>query len=102
MTIRQSIVLVASALALARSAVLHSQSPALDSLITQKMTKANVMGIAAAVIVDKKVVWMKGFGHTDWQRTRPFTPSTIMNAASIAKPFVGVAIMRAFAAPGSA
>ncbi len=77
---------------------LHGQSAALDSLITHKMTEANVVGFAAAVIVDKKVVWMKGFGHADWQRTRPFTPNTIMNAASIAKPFVGVAMLRAVAA----
>jgi len=83
---RRSVMLVASALALASSSVLQSQSPALDSLITQKMTEANVMGFAAAVIVDKQVVWMKGFGYADWQRTRPFTPSTIMNVASITKP----------------
>ena len=29
------------------------------------------------------------------QRTRPFTPNTIMNVGSIAKPFTGVAMMRA-------
>ncbi|WP_373063175.1 serine hydrolase domain-containing protein [Gemmatimonas sp.] len=95
---RRSIFWLASALALASSSALQSQTPALDSLITLKMTDANVMGLAAAVIVDKKVVWMKGFGYADWQRTRPFMPSTVMNVASIAKPFVGVAMMRAVAA----
>src|SRR6185436_9845830 len=29
------------------------------------------------------------------QRTKPFTPNTIMNVGSIAKPFTGVALMRA-------
>jgi len=95
---RRSIFWLASAVALASSSALQSQTPALDSLITQMMTDANVMGLAAAVIVDKKVVWMKGFGYADWQRTRPFMPSTVMNVASIAKPFVGVAMMRAVAA----
>ena len=53
------------------------------------------MGLGAAVIVNRQVVWMKGYGFADWQRTRPFTPNTIMNVGSIAKPFVGVAMMRA-------
>ena len=59
------------------------------------MAKAGIVGLGAAVIVDRQVVWMKGYGFADWQRTRPFTPNTIMNVGSIAKPFVGVAMMRA-------
>jgi hypothetical protein len=57
------------------------------------MADAGIMGLGAAVIVDRQVVWMKGYGFADWQRTRPFTPNTIMNVGSIAKTFVGVAIM---------
>ena len=53
------------------------------------------MGLAAAVIVDRQVVWTKGYGFADWRRTRPFTPGTMMNIASISKPFTGVAMMRA-------
>ncbi|HKI03677.1 MAG TPA: serine hydrolase domain-containing protein [Thermoanaerobaculia bacterium] len=68
---------------------------ALDSLVTAQMADAGIVGLAAAVIVDRQVVWMKGYGFADWQHTRPFTPNTIMNAGSIAKPFVGVAMMRA-------
>jgi CubicO group peptidase (beta-lactamase class C family) len=79
----------------------QAQSPtlptnaSLDSLVTTNMADAAIMGLAAAVIVDKQVVWMKGYGFADWQRTRPFTPTTIMNVGSIAKPFTGVAMMRA-------
>jgi CubicO group peptidase (beta-lactamase class C family) len=68
---------------------------ALDSLVTKHMAETGIMGLGAAVIVDRQVVWMKGYGFADWQRTRPFTPHTIMNVGSIAKPFVGVAMMRA-------
>ncbi|MBL0941082.1 MAG: serine hydrolase [Gemmatimonadaceae bacterium] len=67
----------------------------LDSLITHSMNEANIMGFSAAVLVDKRVVWMKGYGFMDWQRTRPFTPNTIAKVASVAKPFVGVSMMRA-------
>jgi CubicO group peptidase (beta-lactamase class C family) len=80
---------------------LHAQSPTstpktpLDSLITKQMADAGIMGLGAAIIVDKQVVFMHGYGFADYARTRPFTPNTIMNVGSIAKPFVGVARMRA-------
>jgi CubicO group peptidase (beta-lactamase class C family) len=70
-------------------------SPALDSVIRHHMASAGIVGVAAAVIVDKQVAWMRGFGYADVARTRPFTPATIMNVGSIAKTFTGVAMMRA-------
>lgn len=84
----------------AQSATTPTTTPAptpasLDSLIAKSMDDAGVMGFSAAVIVDKRVVWMKGYGFMDWQRTRPFTPNTTAKVASVAKPFVGVAMMRA-------
>jgi CubicO group peptidase (beta-lactamase class C family) len=93
-------VVVATGLALLTAPV-RAQSPAypanaaLDELVAKQMAEAGFMGLAAAVIVDRQVVWMKGYGFADWQRTRPFTPATIMNVASISKPFTGVAMMRA-------
>jgi CubicO group peptidase (beta-lactamase class C family) len=78
----------------AQSATLRANAP-LDSLIAAQMDAAGIMGLSAAVIVNRQVVWMKGYGFSDWQRTRPFTENTIMNVASIAKPFMGVAMMRA-------
>jgi CubicO group peptidase (beta-lactamase class C family) len=91
-------VAVAAGLALA-GAPIRAQSfptnPALDELVAKQMAEAGFMGLAAAVIVDRQVVWMKGYGFADWQRTRPFTAETIMNVASISKPFTGVAMMRA-------
>jgi CubicO group peptidase (beta-lactamase class C family) len=92
---------VAAVLALSGVSAVAAQPPvfptnaALDSLVTTQMADAGIVGLAAAVIVDRQVVWMKGYGFADWQRRRSFTPSTIMNAGSIAKPFVGVAMMRA-------
>ncbi|MDZ4863798.1 MAG: serine hydrolase domain-containing protein [Gemmatimonadota bacterium] len=59
------------------------------------MADAGIMGLGAAVIINRQVVWMQGYGFADQPRTRPFTPHTIMNVGSIAKPFTGVAMMRA-------
>ncbi len=94
---------VSSALTLAAlmvAAPLESQTlpqadGALDGLIEQRMADANIMGVAAALIVDRRVVWTNGYGFADYARTRPFTPQTVMNIASITKPFTGVAMMRA-------
>ena len=101
--VRTSSLLAAAGIAFSAVSVnaAGAQSPApptnaaLDSLVTTKMAEAGIMGLGAAVIVNRQVVWMKGYGFADWQRTRPFTPNTIMNIGSIAKPFTGVAMMRA-------
>jgi CubicO group peptidase (beta-lactamase class C family) len=93
---------VAIATGLALSGIpVRAQSPpfpanaALDALVAKQMGEAGFMGLAAAVIVERQVAWMKGYGFADWERKQPFTPATIMNIASISKPFTGVAMMRA-------
>ena len=68
---------------------------ALDSFIAQRMEEAGIAGLGAAILVDKKVVWTKGYGFADKERAVPFTPDTVMNIGSISKTFTGVALMRA-------
>lgn len=67
----------------------------LDSIIQENMNQAGMVGIAGAVIVNKKVVWMKGYGYADKEKKIPFTPNTVMNIASITKTFTGVCVMKA-------
>ncbi len=59
------------------------------------MDEAGIMGLGAAIIVDKKVLWMKGYGFADKEHAVPFTSDTVMNIASISKTFTGVALIRA-------
>ena len=68
---------------------------AIDTLIAQQMSESGMVGVGAAIIVDRKVVWMKGYGFADKAQSIPFTPHTVMNIASISKTFTGVALMRA-------
>ncbi len=72
-----------------------SAGQSLDDFIVQQMDEAGIMGLGAAIIVDRKVVWMKGYGFADKQRAVPFTPDTTMNIGSISKTFTGVALMHA-------
>jgi CubicO group peptidase (beta-lactamase class C family) len=68
---------------------------ALDSFIVQRMDEAGIIGLGAAIIVDKKVAWMKGYGFADRERAVPYTPDMVMNIGSISKTFTGVALMSA-------
>lgn len=72
-----------------------SASGSIDDLIAQRMSEAGMVGIGAVIIVDKKVVWMKGYGFADKAQSIPFTPHTVMNIGSISKTFTGAALMRA-------
>jgi CubicO group peptidase (beta-lactamase class C family) len=67
----------------------------LDRFIEQRMGEAGIAGLAAAVIVDKQVVWTKGYGFADRARAVPFTPDAVMNIGSISKTFTGAALMHA-------
>lgn len=67
----------------------------IDSFIENKMIETGIVGIGASIIIDKKVVWTNGYGYADKENKIPFTPSTIMNIASISKTFTGVCIMKA-------
>jgi len=73
-----------------------SNSPiSIDKFIEQKMAESGIVGIGAAVIVDKKLVWAKGFGYADKENKKPFTVNTVMNIASISKTFTGVCLLKA-------
>lgn len=67
----------------------------IDGFIEQKMTESGIVGLGAAIIINKEVVWVKGYGYADLANQVPFTPHTIMNIASISKTIVGASIMRA-------
>lgn len=66
----------------------------IDELIETKLKETGIVGLGAAIIVDKKLVWTKGYGYADRDLKSPFTPNTVMNVASTAKAFTGVSLMR--------
>lgn len=67
----------------------------LDAYVAAQMEEAGIAGMGAAILVDRKVVWTKGYGFADVARQVPFTPDTVMNVGSISKTVTGVALMRA-------
>ena len=51
-----------------------------------------IPGISAAVSVDGRTVWSKGYGYSDVENLVPCTPSSVMRIASISKPLTASAI----------
>lgn len=68
---------------------------AIDRIIQQRMDEAGLVGVGAAIIVDRKLVWSRGYGFADKDGALPFTPDTVMNIGSISKTITGVALMQA-------
>lgn len=73
----------------------NDKNNSIDSLIEKKMDQTGIVGIGAAIIIDKKLAWTKGYGFADRENKIPFSPTTIMNIASISKTFTGFCIMKA-------
>ena len=67
----------------------------IDSLVQDKLRSKGLVGIGAAIIIDKKLLWTKGYGFADRENKLPFTANTIMNIGSISKTFTGVCLMKA-------
>jgi len=67
----------------------------IDPSIERRMQEAGIVGLGAAIVIDRKLVWSRGYGFADKARAVPFTHDTIMNIGSISKTIIGVALMRA-------
>jgi CubicO group peptidase (beta-lactamase class C family) len=91
-----------AAFALLLTSQARAQAPApgaagqdLDAYVIAQMDEAGIVGLGAAILVDGKIVWSKGYGYADRAQRLPFTPDTVMNIGSISKTATGVALMRA-------
>lgn len=61
--------------------------------LTEWMDVLAVPGVSIAVIDDYRVVWAKGYGALSADSSTPVTPSTLFQAASIAKPVTALALL---------
>lgn len=69
----------------------------LDQQLSSAIASAGIVGLATAVIVDGRIVWIRAYGMADRERKTPLTPGTVMNLASIAKTSIGLSMMRLLA-----
>lgn len=92
-----TIVLLIAPSAFAQS-VIHGkpQSHAYTDLIAEsekyfsdKIETDKIVGLSAAIIMDGKVVWKRGFGFADRLSKTPMTENTMVNIGSVTKTFYG-------------
>ena len=77
------------------SKTVENTTDSIDRFIQKKMDESGMVGLSAAIIINKKLVWTKGYGYADLENKIPFTPKTIMNIGSISKTITGVSMMQA-------
>ena len=76
----------------------RGQAGAVDSLITERMTRDHIAGLAAAVIDSGRVVWTGVYGYSDVKARTRVTDSTPFQLASVSKPVTGTILMTLFGA----
>jgi CubicO group peptidase (beta-lactamase class C family) len=61
--------------------------------IVESMTKDKIPGISIALVDREDLIWIAGFGYTDYDLKTPVTPDTIFSIQSISKPFTCTLVM---------
>lgn len=72
-----------------------SKNQNIDNFINQRIKESGIVGLSAAIIVNKAMVWTHGYGYADKENKILFTPNTIMNIGSISKTITGVCLIHA-------
>jgi len=68
--------------------------PVARSSLADRMAELGVPGVSVAVLVDGEIAWARGYGLADVESSRPVTPNTLFQAASISKPVAALAALR--------
>jgi CubicO group peptidase (beta-lactamase class C family) len=71
-----------------------AQFQPLDDAVMRTLKTYGIAGGALAVVRQGKLVYARGFGHSDLAQPRAATPDTLFRIASVSKPITAVAILR--------
>ncbi len=61
--------------------------------IPQRMEQDAIPGLAIAIVDDKGILWIEGFGYTDRNQQIPITQDTLFSIQSMSKSFTATAAM---------
>ena len=65
------------------------------SSVPKLMKKSKISGCALALVDNQGILWVEGFGTTDFKRKIPVTPNTLFYIGSISKTFTATAVLLA-------
>lgn len=77
-----------------RQKTTSDSAESLDAFISALMEEEAVPGLALAVIKNREIIHIEGYGFADVATERPMTADTPMNIASISKPILGIALLQ--------
>ncbi|HVR71854.1 MAG TPA: serine hydrolase domain-containing protein [Vicinamibacteria bacterium] len=93
--------LLAAALAAGAPAPAAAQLPlpaaklaAVEAAIAAEMSRLNIPGLSAALVLDHELRWSAGFGRADVENNVPATASTVYRLGSIAKTITATAALQ--------
>jgi serine beta-lactamase-like protein LACTB len=94
----RSFVFAGVLLAVINSGAIAQEAPAnigaIETQIQEFMAKERVPGLSAALVLDKKLVWTKGFGFADLENEVPAKAETVYRLASISKMLTATAVLQ--------
>jgi CubicO group peptidase (beta-lactamase class C family)/D-alanyl-D-alanine dipeptidase len=65
-----------------------------ERLIAHEMQDKGLPALSIALVEDEEVVWTRGFGYEDAERTRPASPDTVYRVGSVSKLFTDIGVMQ--------
>lgn len=80
--------------ALPKQEITSDKAENFDQFITSLINENGIPGVAIAVIKDRKIEQLKGYGFADVKAGRKMTEDIPINIASISKPIMGIAILQ--------
>lgn len=66
----------------------------LDAFIAAEVEQKRLPALSIALVDDQRVVWAKGYGHSDPAKKTPATADTVYRVGSVSKLFTDVAVMQ--------
>ena len=65
-----------------------------ENVLERIRTDLKIPGFSAAITKDRKIVWAKGFGYANREKSIQATPETVYHLASLTKSFAATIIMQ--------
>jgi CubicO group peptidase (beta-lactamase class C family) len=66
----------------------------IDATVNRLIAAAKVPGLGLAILNDRKIVYLKGYGLRNTEKKLPLTPDTVMTAASLTKSTFAYMVMQ--------
>jgi len=77
---------------------LEKDNTAINDTLTKNLKSAfekdAIIGFSVSVVDDKGLIYENGFGYTDIELKKKYTPNTTQNIASISKTLIGISLLK--------